>query len=241
MKVDFRKLCTETADLLEDIHYAELTGQDMTRKRIIAADLLETIEDYKQKVAKNPSKSRKEVPDYSENTDKKEWKFIKGKAKIEKAKKNADFVIVSCHWGVSDGGTYTVAVHQRGIGQAAITAGADLVLGHHQHAYQGVERYQGKIICHGLGNFIFDALTSPFLPETVLFHCTFQKNSGMEAWIQPILQDSHAHPYPLSPGNEMSQKILLHFQELSKELGTSLRLKKGRGIISLEKGEKAKS
>jgi len=39
-------------------------------------------------------------------------------------KKEADFVIVSCHWGMSQGGTFSVAPHQRAIGQAAIRAGA---------------------------------------------------------------------------------------------------------------------
>jgi len=48
-----------------------------------------------------------------------------------------------------------------GIGGAAIRAGADLVLGHHQHAYQGGDLSR-KIICHGLGSFVF----YPFAPRS---------------------------------------------------------------------------
>ena len=152
---------------------------------------------------------------------------------VRQAKKKADFVIVSCHWGVSDGGTHSPATHQRGIGQAAIRAGADCVLGHHQHAYQGVELYRGKIICHGLGNFIFNAISSPFSPGTVLFHCSFQKNKMTSAWLQPIIQDMHSHPHPLLPEDELSRQILSHLQELSKSLGVRLKVKDGRAVIPL--------
>lgn len=158
-------------------------------------------------------------------------------ADVRMAKKNADFVIVSCHWGISDGGNHTVAVHQRGIGQAAIKAGADIVLGHHQHAYQGVEVYQGKIICHGLGNFVFDTITAPFSPGTVLFHCTFQKNLIKDAWLQPVI-GNHAHPRPLLPEEEISRNMLSHLQELSKELKVRLTIKEGKAIIPLNKAKK---
>lgn len=86
MSTEWTRLVNGTADLLEEIYYAELAGNDMTRKRLIAADLLETIAEIKE--AKNPSKSRKEIPDHSVGTQEKTWKFIKGKPKIEKAKKN---------------------------------------------------------------------------------------------------------------------------------------------------------
>jgi poly-gamma-glutamate capsule biosynthesis protein CapA/YwtB (metallophosphatase superfamily) len=154
---------------------------------------------------------------------------------IKKAKKDAEFVIVSCHWGMSQGGTYSVAPHQSGIGRAAIKAGAELVLGHHQHAYQGVELYRGKINCHGLGNFIFDTIDTPFFPETVLFHCTFQKHGIKEACLQPVMQDSDAHPHPLPPENENSRRILSHLKELSKELGTGIKIEGGHCLGEVQK------
>ena len=157
---------------------------------------------------------------------------------IKEAKEKADFVIVSCHWGVSQGGTYSVAPHQSAIGQTAISAGAELVLGHHQHAYQGVELYQGKMICHGLGNFIFDTLDAPFFPETVLFHCTFQKGGIGEAWLQPIIQDDHAHPHPLPPEDENSRRILSQLKELSSELGTKIKIEGGNAHIVLGKSKR---
>ncbi len=153
---------------------------------------------------------------------------------IREAKKQADVVVVSCHWGVYDGGTYTVTLHQQGIGKAAIRAGANIVLGHHQHAYQGVEVYRGKIICHGLGNFIFDTISTIHHPELVLFHCTLQKKKLRECWLQPLLQDSEAHPRILAPEDEKSIQILAHLQELSQELGVRLDIRQGRAYIPLD-------
>jgi hypothetical protein len=37
--------------------------------------------------------------------------------------REVDFVVVSCHWGISEGGTHIVCRHQKAIGRAAIDAG----------------------------------------------------------------------------------------------------------------------
>lgn len=44
---------------------------------------------------------------------------------------------------------------QRGFAHAAISAGADLYIGHHPHVLQGVEVYQNRNIVYSLGNFVF--------------------------------------------------------------------------------------
>jgi hypothetical protein len=45
-----------------------------------------------------------------------------------------------------------LAPYERPLAQAAIDAGADLVLGHHAHILRGIEQYRGRPIFHGLGN-----------------------------------------------------------------------------------------
>lgn len=45
---------------------------------------------------------------------------------------------------------------QRELAQAAIDAGAKLVIGTHPHVLQGWERYGGGVILYSLGNFVFD-------------------------------------------------------------------------------------
>ncbi len=66
----------------------------------------------------------------------------------------ARFVIVQIHGGFqyADG----PSGFSRAAAYAAIDAGADLVVAHHPHVLQGVERYRGKLIVHSLGNLVFD-------------------------------------------------------------------------------------
>ncbi|WKN44997.1 CapA family protein [Tunicatimonas pelagia] len=73
---------------------------------------------------------------------------------IEKLRKQADVVIVSYHWGVSD--TKKPVSYQTDIAQAVIDAGADVVFGHGPHRYQKIEIYRGKPIFYSLGQAVFD-------------------------------------------------------------------------------------
>jgi poly-gamma-glutamate capsule biosynthesis protein CapA/YwtB (metallophosphatase superfamily) len=62
-----------------------------------------------------------------------------------------DFLIVSLHKGLVHVPA-KLAPYERQIAEAAIDAGADVVLGHHAHLIRGIEFYRGKPIYHGLGN-----------------------------------------------------------------------------------------
>ena len=48
----------------------------------------------------------------------------------------------------------TIAAYQTVVAHAAIDAGADLILGAHPHALQGMEIYKNKLICYCMGNFV---------------------------------------------------------------------------------------
>lgn len=74
-------------------------------------------------------------------------------ADVANARRQADYVVVSFHWGkeASD----TVQAYQRNAAHNAINAGADVVIGHHPHVLQGIERYKQGIIFYSLGNFAF--------------------------------------------------------------------------------------
>ncbi len=75
------------------------------------------------------------------------------KRQIAAAHAQADYVIVSFHWGVER--SYRPTSSQVRFGRSAIDAGADAVLSHHPHVIQGVEYYRGKLIAYSLGNFVF--------------------------------------------------------------------------------------
>jgi poly-gamma-glutamate synthesis protein (capsule biosynthesis protein) len=73
---------------------------------------------------------------------------------IAKAKTLADLVIVSFHWG----NEYETKHNQKqeALAHAVIDAGANLVIGHHPHVAQEVEKYKDGYIAYSLGNFVFD-------------------------------------------------------------------------------------
>jgi Bacterial capsule synthesis protein PGA_cap len=83
---------------------------------------------------------------------------------IEKAKEQADLVVVQVHMGAEGSdqqhvkpGTETFFGENRGdpikFSHAVIDAGADLVVGHGPHVLRGMEFYKGKLVAYSLGNF----------------------------------------------------------------------------------------
>ncbi len=76
------------------------------------------------------------------------------KLAIEKAKEEADFVLVSFHFGEE----YQKIPNSRQekLAQLAIDSGADLAVGHHPHTVQSLKEYRNKYIAYSLGNFVFD-------------------------------------------------------------------------------------
>lgn len=70
-----------------------------------------------------------------------------------------DIVIASFHWGSEY--KYDFTAEQRKIGRAAIDAGADVVVGHHPHVIQGIEKYKDRYIIYSLGNLVFGGNLDP--------------------------------------------------------------------------------
>lgn len=70
------------------------------------------------------------------------------------ARDSHDLVIVVVHWGEE----YAEAPNHAQIkaAHALIDAGANMVIGHHPHVLQAVERYGKGIIAYSLGNFLFE-------------------------------------------------------------------------------------
>ncbi len=73
---------------------------------------------------------------------------------ITDSSKAVDWLVVSLHWGEEYQTKPTS--RQQTLARALIDAGADLVIGHHPHVVQPVERYRHGLIAYSLGNFIFD-------------------------------------------------------------------------------------
>lgn len=71
----------------------------------------------------------------------------------------AEIIVASFHWGTEY--SYRPSSAQKNLAHAAIDAGADIVVGHHPHVLQPVEKYQKGIIYYSLGNFSFGGNKNP--------------------------------------------------------------------------------
>jgi poly-gamma-glutamate synthesis protein (capsule biosynthesis protein) len=73
--------------------------------------------------------------------------------RIRKLRPQVDVVVVAVHWGQS----YSLdpLPSQRRIAKQLVAAGADLVVGHHPHVLQPIERVDGVPVAYSMGNFLF--------------------------------------------------------------------------------------
>ena len=83
-------------------------------------------------------------------------------------------VIVSLHWG----GEHTLqpVPSQRLQAHQLIQAGADVLICHHTHTLQTIERYRGHDIYYSIGNFIFDP-TKPLNAKACMVKVDITKDS----------------------------------------------------------------
>jgi len=117
------------------------------------------------------------------------------KKSLKDIRQEADVVIVSMHFG--DEYEPLPNDYQKHIARLAIDSGADLVVGHHPHVVQPVEKYGRGYIAYSLGNFIFDQNFSEETMQGLLLEATIQSREivgvkeipfCMNDYFQPILE-----------------------------------------------------
>jgi poly-gamma-glutamate synthesis protein (capsule biosynthesis protein) len=82
---------------------------------------------------------------------------------VRRLKQQVDVVIVSLHLDVE----FSEAPDPRRMSDCRqlVRAGADIVLCHHPHVLQGIERYEGSLICYSLGNCVFPVQGNEYMEE----------------------------------------------------------------------------
>lgn len=100
----------------------------------------------------------------------------------------------------------------------AIDNGADLVICHHPHIMQAVELYNGKLIAHSLGNFVFDLEYPESFPTLILN--TKVDETGFYAFsITPVFIDDYI---PQRAFGELGLHLLDDLANRSRDLNTYL-------------------
>ena len=125
---------------------------------------------------------------------------------------NVDVIAVSMHWGL-DFTEYPLPLHMK-YAQAMIDAGAHIILGHHPHCLQGIERYKHGIIAYSLGDFIFDEPGQ----DTMILECDISKNGIHHLTIVPARISKQFQTEFLN--EEEGRAVLGKVQSLSEKYGS---------------------
>jgi len=149
-------------------------------------------------------------------------------ADIREAKKAADYVIVSFHWGGE--GLDTPKPYQKAAGHRAIDAGADIVIGHHPHVLQGVEYYRSGVIFYSLGNFAFGSMSSK-ADRSIIARITLD-NGIKEIEIIPLnVLNREVRFQPRILTGPRAAAVTDHLNRLSREMGTLISTSDGRYLL----------
>jgi len=111
-----------------------------------------------------------------------------------------------------------------------VDAGADLVICHHPHIIQGLEYYNGTLIAHSLGNFVFDLNYPETMPTMILK--TYATNDDFYRFeVIPAFIDDYI-PRPVY--GEYANHLLDYLAMRSKERNTYLAVDRDEGIAWVE-------
>jgi len=152
------------------------------------------------------------------------------KQDIPKSKEDVDFLIVAFHWG----GEWSSEPrpYQTYLGRMAVDLGADLVVGHHPHVFQGIEVYKSAIIAYSLGNFVFGSLSKK--ARGILLRVKVREGRIVEGEVLPlrVRNDVVSYQPAILKGREAEVEID-EIKELSLPFGTEILLKGDVGLIQL--------
>ncbi|MBC2581482.1 CapA family protein [Clostridium sp. DJ247] len=151
----------------------------------------------------------------------------KMKADIEDLKSKGYVVVINIHWGEEN--SYHPNNVQKHIAHYAIDHGADLILGHHPHVIQGIEKYKDKFIAYSLGNFAFGGNMNPRDKDTYILQSKFMfKNYELVSYgikvipcsISSVIYINDYCPTPLT--GDRKKDVLDKLNKLSNNLGFNL-------------------
>ncbi|MEK7555983.1 MAG: CapA family protein [Patescibacteria group bacterium] len=116
---------------------------------------------------------------------------------IALAKEVSDVVVVSFHFG--DEYEPEPNDYQKETARLAIDLGADIVVGHHPHVVEPLERYKEGYIAYSLGNFIFDQNFSRETMEGAVLEVLLRGTRIAGVKLTPIRLNAHFQPELLVP------------------------------------------
>lgn len=126
-----------------------------------------------------------------------------------------DVLVVSLHWG--DEFVWTPSLSCRRFARSLVDLGVNILLGHHSHVPQNIEKYGSGWLCYSLGNFVSDMVWNPITRNGLIAVFTIDTNHvGLESIYSTHVNDSFA-PAPV----KITPEQLLLMVKADEELGNS--------------------
>lgn len=147
------------------------------------------------------------------------------RADIARARKSADYVVVSFHWGTECADF--PKDYQKRTAHKAIDAGADVVLGHHPHVVQGIEYYKNGVVFYSLGNFAFSS-QSKIADKSMIARITLDNGISSVEVIPLNVLNSDVKYQPRLLTGIGGDALAKRLNRLSAEMGTLISPSNGR-------------
>lgn len=134
------------------------------------------------------------------------FQMMKEKITSMKMEEGYDIVLVYVHWG--NDSDKTILDSQVALGHGYIDAGADMVIGNHTHVLQGMEFYNGKLICYGISNFLFGSYHS----DTMVLTLNIGEDNTITAKVLPCSSELY---YTHELSGEEAQNLFRYIESMS--------------------------
>ena len=144
-------------------------------------------------------------------------------ALIKQASLGSEFQIAYIHWGEEYQSLHNQSQEQ--LAHQLIDTGVDLIVGHHPHVVQDIERYKNGLIFYSLGNLIFDQYFSEAVQEGLMLELQFTDDRG-HIRLRPVTSVyTPAQPHPMDTAETttfLQQLAASSDQALASEIKGSL-------------------
>lgn len=137
--------------------------------------------------------------------------------------------MLSIHWGVEY--DHEPTKQQIAQGHELIDGGYKVIIGHHPHIPQGIEKYKNGVIIYSLGNFLFGS-KNQFLNHNIAVMIHFLDGEIQYCEIIPIFGKFQTADHKIKTLDyKEAQEYLYEYSVLCDKLGTKLEVVNGRGYI----------
>jgi poly-gamma-glutamate synthesis protein (capsule biosynthesis protein) len=150
---------------------------------------------------------------------------------IKRAKREADLVIASAHWGPNWG--YEPPRAHVPFAHRMVEIGADVVFGHSGHVFRGIEVYRGRPIIYCAGDFIDDYAVDPDErnDESFIFVVECDDGSLGRCRLYPtVIEECQARLAEAGRAVKITSKM----ERLCARLGTAVRWDARQGRSEIE-------